>query len=354
MAPYLSVVIIARNEAAYIERALASVFEAVRGTCAEAILVDSASTDGTVALARGFPVEIVRLEPGWFLSPAAGRYVGLNIASGEYVFLLDGDTSLEPGFLEAALPILEADRGLAGILGKRRELTLDGGKVRVACEDAYRIDRPRVYRLGDKLGGSGLYRTSALREVGGFNPWLCANEEAELVLRLYDAGYRLLMVPQPMISHLDHRPPSVDELRRRWRENLLVGLGQVVRLHPFRRHLYKGMSKTLSMFACLLALPLLAAVVLVMGQPRLLLVWPAGMAALYVIFVARGRSLTKPLFYAAVWALSGLKIGQGFLKTPRDPTDYPLPAPAARGTGNSLQGEIDERPVGGNRLLEGR
>jgi glycosyltransferase involved in cell wall biosynthesis len=74
----ISVVIISRNEAKNITRAIESVLKAVEHwPQTEILLVDSASTDETVEIAKHYPINIVRLKPSWFLSPPAGRLIGL-------------------------------------------------------------------------------------------------------------------------------------------------------------------------------------------------------------------------------------------------------------------------------------
>ena len=80
----LSVVIVARNEAATIQKCIRSVTVAVeraraagRISSSEIILVDSASTDDTVELARIFPIRILRLARDVPLSTGARSYVGL-------------------------------------------------------------------------------------------------------------------------------------------------------------------------------------------------------------------------------------------------------------------------------------
>ncbi|MFH0810766.1 MAG: glycosyltransferase family A protein [Pseudomonadota bacterium] len=323
--PLISVVVIARNEESHIGRVLESALAAVAGLDSEVIFVDSASTDGTAAVARGFfAVRVIGLDPSWPLCPAAGRHIGGRAASGRFIFFLDGDTTLEPGFLETALPYIEAHDEVAALFGKRRECgRLSDGRTVVFKEDAYNIAEVRPYHPGDGIGGSGLYRAAALKEVGGFNPWLCSYEEAELCTRLYDSGHQLLFIPQPMIVHHDHRPTSLTELRRRLRQNLLLGRGQVLRLHPYRRPHYRGLARVLGMLAYMAALPALSLAALAGGGATPLLAWPVLMAMLYLLFVARARGVAKPLLYLALWAVEACKLVQGFARTPRDPADYP-------------------------------
>ena len=68
--PQVSAVVIARNESPTIGALLRSILTE-RQLVDHVVVVDSASTDATVEIARGFPVEVVRLHPGGRLTAAA-------------------------------------------------------------------------------------------------------------------------------------------------------------------------------------------------------------------------------------------------------------------------------------------
>ena len=97
----LSVVIIARNEAARIERCIASVRWAD-----EVIVLDGGSTDATVALARslGARVETAADWPGFGIQ----KNRALALASGEWVLSLDADEWVDEA-LAAAIRAVIAD-----------------------------------------------------------------------------------------------------------------------------------------------------------------------------------------------------------------------------------------------------
>ncbi len=99
----LSVVIITRNEEAAIGSCLESVLRHTRGLDREIFLIDSASTDRTVEIARRYPATIVRIDACSGYSPAAGRYVGTLHAKGKFILFLDGDNVLIEGWLDVAL-----------------------------------------------------------------------------------------------------------------------------------------------------------------------------------------------------------------------------------------------------------
>src|SRR5690606_33239293 len=99
----LSVIIITRNEAANIEACLQSV-----GFADECIVLDSGSTDDTVALAAAFGarVETTADWPGF--GPQKNR--ALDLATGDWVLSLDADERVTPELAQEIQAVLrEAD-----------------------------------------------------------------------------------------------------------------------------------------------------------------------------------------------------------------------------------------------------
>jgi glycosyltransferase involved in cell wall biosynthesis len=86
----LSVIVITKNEAAVIERCLASVAWA-----AEIVVLDAASTDGTPDLARKFNAKVTTSAdwPGF----GAQKNRALDLATGDWVLALDADEWITPG-----------------------------------------------------------------------------------------------------------------------------------------------------------------------------------------------------------------------------------------------------------------
>jgi len=323
--PLLSAVVIARNERAHLEKALVSALAAVRPYGGEVIYVDSASTDGSFELAASLPVRLLRLKPHWPLSPSAGRHVGLAHVRSRFVFFLDGDTELDPDFLPAALKTLLARPWLAAAIGQRREVDGEnGGKV--VSRDHYGIVFPRLYRPGDKIGGSGLYRVSAVRQAGGYNPFICSYEETELCLRLHRAGQRIIYLPVPMVTHRDHRDAGLKELKRRLGQRLLFGQGQVLRLHPFEPAIYRDLDRIVCLFLYYLFLFAGAGIVLLLGRPRWLLLLPAAVLAPGLAHALKTREIKRPVYYFTAWNFGVYGLLQGLIMRPRTADEYPDPS----------------------------
>jgi glycosyltransferase involved in cell wall biosynthesis len=115
--PRLSVIIPACNEAATLERALATVLQQDYPDL-EIVLIDDRSTDGTGAImervARQDPrVTTLRLEtlPAGWLGKVHALHMGTKKSSGAWLLFTDADVHLAPGTLRRALA-LAVERGV--------------------------------------------------------------------------------------------------------------------------------------------------------------------------------------------------------------------------------------------------
>ena len=205
----VSVVVIGRNEGARLTRCLRSVRRVASGQPdMEVIYVDSNSSDGSPERARELGATVLRVQPS---RPAAaiGRNAGWRVARGEYVLFLDGDTLLEPSFLDAALREMNAAPEIAVVWGHRRELAPDTSLYNRI------LDLDWIYPPGDTefCGGDALFRRSALERSGGFDDGLIAGEEPELCARLRATGHRIRHIDIPMTQH----DLAITHWRQYWR-----------------------------------------------------------------------------------------------------------------------------------------
>jgi GT2 family glycosyltransferase len=119
MAPTaLSIVIVSYNARVDLEACLDSLAAAPPATPHEVIVVDNASTDGSAeAVEPRVPgVQLVRLERN--VGFAAGNNAGIRRSSGELVLLLNSDTIVAPGAIDALVDRLRASPS-AGAAGPR-------------------------------------------------------------------------------------------------------------------------------------------------------------------------------------------------------------------------------------------
>ncbi|WP_415790476.1 glycosyltransferase [Deinococcus saxicola] len=111
--PEFSVIIPARNEAAYLPLTLRAL-EAQRKAPTEVIVVDNGSTDSTVALARAWGARVLHsLRPG----VARARQCGLEAAHSDWVATTDADSLPSPHWLELLDDSAPGRVGLYGPMG---------------------------------------------------------------------------------------------------------------------------------------------------------------------------------------------------------------------------------------------
>lgn len=203
----VSVVVIGRNEGARLQACLRSVQHADwRGVRHECIYVDSRSGDGSALAAAQQGAAVLVLEDGQPCA-AKARNLGWRAARGSHVLFLDGDTELEPAFVQQALHALRDER-LCAAWGHRRE-------ARPARSVYTRVlDLDWIYPVGRALyfGGDVLVRRAALEAVGGFDETLNAGEEPELCARLRALGWEIEHIDAPMTRH----DLAIDTLRAYW------------------------------------------------------------------------------------------------------------------------------------------
>ena len=226
-APKVTVLVKALDEETTIAACLEAAVAEAAALDGEVILVDSLSTDATVAIAKTFPVRIVQFVDRQDRGCAAAVQLGYQYASGEFIYVLDGDMVLERGFLAIALRILESMPDVAGVAGALREQ-----RVSTAYDLQRAATSAAIQDVRDvpELGGGGLYRRAAVEQVGYLaHRGLAAFEEAELGARLRTAGWRLLKLPQIGATHRGHLETDLAMLRRLWRNRRAHAHGQLLR-----------------------------------------------------------------------------------------------------------------------------
>jgi hypothetical protein len=220
--PATSIVLITRNQAWNVDAAItAAICELERAGGGEIIVVDSASSDGTLDRAGRYPVGLVELLDDQTLTPALGRWVGGGLARGEAVLFLDGDMRLTAGWLECARAVLEEADDVACVSGPL--VYTDSMHAQPGCG------------LGEReapwFNGAALIRRAALARSGSFNPVLRSEEESELSTRIRALGYRIVLLERPIATHPSSAVDSLRDVLARRRRGLYLGFGQVLKLH---------------------------------------------------------------------------------------------------------------------------
>jgi len=181
----------------------------------EVILVDNASTDGSVGLVKtGYPdVHVLTLDRNLGLTGGINR--GIQVARGELIASLNNDTEVAPTWAEELVRALLAhpDAGMAAskmLLFDRRDVLHSAGD---ACGvDGIPINRGVWQRdegqfdhdeyIWGACGGAATYRRAMLEDIGLFDEDLFMYcEDVDLNWRAQLAGYACVFVPRAVVYH---------------------------------------------------------------------------------------------------------------------------------------------------------
>lgn len=103
----ISVIIPVYNTKPYLHECIESVIASTCFSRCEVLLVNDGSTDGSEAVLREYAQQyenILCLDygcPPWNRGLSAARNLGVERSNGEYLFFLDSDDAIQPGYLEA-------------------------------------------------------------------------------------------------------------------------------------------------------------------------------------------------------------------------------------------------------------
>jgi len=243
--PYVSVVVIGRNEAINLSSCIQSIREMdYPQSRLEVIYVDTDSTDGSPDVARALGVTVYE-EHSDYPSPGKARNRGLREAKYEIIHFLDGDMRIDHNWLRDALPVLLNDPKIAGVFGRVHEL---GTSIYDRAIGSEWETRPEGVALAP--GGGGLFKANILREVDGYSSILVAAEETELGERLRKAGYKIICVNAVMANH----ELGLSSLGQYWKRWMRAGRSRFQLLKQFGRTYLRFSTIKPMLFTALLAI----------------------------------------------------------------------------------------------------
>lgn len=194
----VTVAIPSYNAERWIAQAIQSALDQ-RNVETEVIVVDDGSKDRSAELAAGFGNRI-SLVAGENRGANHARNTALEMAGGEWIQFLDADDYLEPA--KIAQQLQEASGGTDGDLLYAPvwiETWKDGAALsreQSQTSPAADLDVQWIRWQIPQTGGA-LWRTAALRQLGGWKPGQPCCQEHELYLRARKAGLRFRYTPSP-------------------------------------------------------------------------------------------------------------------------------------------------------------
>ena len=197
----------------------------------EVLVLDNASDDGSAQAveALGRDIRLVALE--WRTGKAENDSTLLRLARGRYCLLLNEDSELCPGAVEALIEALEGDPRAAA--AGARLLAPDGEPqpcawrlpgVGAALAGALFLHRWLVVQsrgevtreVGWAQSSALLVRREAAEQVGWLDPaFFVYSDETDFQKRLRDAGWGILFVPAARAVHHEQLSNDLASARRR-------------------------------------------------------------------------------------------------------------------------------------------
>jgi glycosyltransferase involved in cell wall biosynthesis len=212
----VGVVVIGRNEG---ER-LIGCLKSINGL--DVVYVDSGSTDRSPQAAADLGAYVVSLDLTAPFTAARARNTGYWALKSRkptlrFVQFVDGDCSLAPGWIGAALAFIEKRTDLAIVCGRRRERHPDASIYNYFCE----IEWNTPIGEAKACGGDALVRADAFEAVRGFRSDLIAGEEPELCLRLRERSWKIWRLDAEMTEH----DAALNRYQQWWRRTVRSGYG---------------------------------------------------------------------------------------------------------------------------------
>lgn len=234
-APEVTVVIPARNEAAFIGPCLESVLGQSFHRM-QVVVVDGASSDGTVAVVRSFQERDARVQ--LLQNHRAIIPVSLNqalaAARGRWLIRIDAHATVPTDYVATLVRHLESGRW--GGVGGRKDgvgFTPQGQAVALAMSSPFGVGNS-AYHYATSLQEVdhipfGAYPVELARRLGGWDEHLSVNQDFEFDFRVRKAGHKLLLDPTIVVNWRCQQ--SISAL---FRQYLRYGRGKarVARLHP--------------------------------------------------------------------------------------------------------------------------
>lgn len=168
----------------------------------EVILVDDASTDRSLEIARGYDCRTVRQEMN--RGPSAARNRGAREARGNIFFFTDSDVMVLRDTVGKIVKTFERNPDYGAIIGS---YTID-----TPCRDFFSTFKNLVHHYTHQnsqetaitfWAGCGAVRREAFEAVKGFDERyrLASVEDIELGYRLTKAGYKILLAKDVQVTH---------------------------------------------------------------------------------------------------------------------------------------------------------
>jgi len=221
----LSAIIVNWNTRGLLSQCLRPVYETVGDLDFEVLVVDNASTDGSVEMVRREFPQVRLIENAENVGFARANNQAIHVSRGRYVLLLNSDTQVLPDSLSRTVQFMDGHPGV-GIAGGRllnsdgtfqasytpfptlwREFLILSGLGRLLIRETFPSYGPRIEKGAHRIEGymEGAYliaRQEAVEQAGGLDERIFMYaEDVDWCYRFHRAGWEVWYLPQATIIH---------------------------------------------------------------------------------------------------------------------------------------------------------
>ena len=206
----VTAIVLAYREEPWLERSVLALLRS-RGVEVDVVVVDNGSTDGGVEKVAGL-AGVTLVQPGRNLGFAGGCNEGVRKATGDVLAFVNGDAVVEPEALGhlarvALLPDVGIATGSIRLSDDPDLLNSGGNDIHfLGFSWSGRFGTPaRDVPSGEVTAASGAgmaMRREVWDRMGGFEEaYFAYHEDAELSLRCWQRGLRVVYVPEAVVIH---------------------------------------------------------------------------------------------------------------------------------------------------------
>lgn len=222
----VSFIIVNFNTKDFLKMCLDSIYSTVEGLEYEIIVVDNASSDGSLEMVKREYPFVILIENKENRGFAAANNQALEIMKGRYAFLINSDARLTEGAVNELFRFMESHPEAAMCCGQL--LNEDGSKQRsfasfptlftlLANETILEFLCPRRFpgkrrryekplEVDSCIGAAVMVRKQAIEEVGGLDErYFFFFEETDWACTMRKAGWKVFHVPTSFIYHFQGR-----------------------------------------------------------------------------------------------------------------------------------------------------
>lgn len=207
----VTAVVLAYGSEPWLEPCVDALLESA-GATVSVILVDNGCTDGAVERMTG-RVGVTVLSPGRNLGFAGGCNLGASRAGDDFIAFVNGDAIVAPPALARLAEV--ASKPDVGVASASIRLADDPERLNSGGNDVHFLGLSWSGAFGELAatlpderevtGASGagmVMRRVAWEELGGFcDQYFAYHEDAELSLRCWQRGWRVVYVPEAVVRH---------------------------------------------------------------------------------------------------------------------------------------------------------